>query len=199
MVLGVLFACWVYELYCGGFIIHPCGSAKLYFQNFLPYIFWLGYATRDTWCAIWCSIFCFHNQRPVKKHQVLFQRTHFDIYLLAHLIGMGQQLAEKLFHLPPTLELDAYLGLWWSLPTFSAGHQHHQILKWWETNTVSFQFIGSLLQFVLALPHFTSIFSTWLPALLLQGSASNEKIKGVQSLFTHLPQLHVVNFLPHWM
>lgn len=34
MVLGVLFGCWRYELYCGGFIIHPHGSAELCFLKF---------------------------------------------------------------------------------------------------------------------------------------------------------------------
>ena len=34
VVLGVLFRCWGYELYCGGFIKHPRGSAKLCFLRF---------------------------------------------------------------------------------------------------------------------------------------------------------------------
>lgn len=78
--------------------------------------------------------------RLLQEHQALLQFTHV-IYLLAHLVGMGQQSGLQpglqLLHLPQDLLSaflipgpDAYLTLWWRAPASSAGHPRHRSWRW---------------------------------------------------------------------
>lgn len=61
----------------------------------------------------------FTLERLIQGHQVLLQFTHAVIYLLARLLGVGQQPGLQLLHLPqdlPSASLiprpDVYLTLW---------------------------------------------------------------------------------------
>lgn len=128
--------------------------------------------------------------RLLQEHQAPLQFTHV-IYLLAHLVGMGQQSGLQpglqLLHLPQDLPSaflipgpDAYLTLWWRAPVSSAGHPRHRSWRWWEADMASrpslrFPACARGRQYVLRLPHFTSIFPSRLPAL--QTSSSSIRCK----------------------
>lgn len=123
--------------------------------------------------------------RLMQEHQALLQFTRH--YLLAHLVGMGQQSGLQpglqLLHLPQDLPSaflipgpDAYLTLWWRAPASSAGHPHHRSWRWWEADMAfrpSLWFPARVRgrQCVLRLPHFTSIFPSRLPALQTSSSS----------------------------
>lgn len=142
MVLSSLFARWVYELHCGGFIMHPCGSARWYFPKF-PSLYTLVMVGHERClCALWSSIHIAFIVRGLWR-STRCSSAHTFWYLSAgspHWHGAAA--CPTAIPVPPTLELDAHLGPWWSLPTFSAGHHHHKTWRWWKTNRVSFQFIA---------------------------------------------------------
>lgn len=71
----------------------------------------------------------FHNQKAVKKYQVLCELTHVGTSLLAHLMGRGQQLPRSSDTFPNCTARYRFR----SVPKFvkfPAGHQHHGIWRW---------------------------------------------------------------------
>lgn len=140
-------------------------------SDFLPDIFWLGKGMRIV--CVWSGRWKWSSAHIASIIRGWWRCTMCSfssakLLLICWLTSLAQssRLAESVPPCP-ALELDASLGLWWSLPTF---RQDTNFIKFGDGER-QIRLVSSLLaacsflQFVYVFPHFPSIFPFWLAAL----------------------------------